>query len=233
MSKKFFSLISGDILHIAPKTKIVAAEAFSKMLDAEQVLSSVKEDAKAYRQSVAEECETLKEKAQKEGYEAGFSEWVEHVAKLQQEIDSVRDEYVKVLAPVALKATQKIVGSVLEKSEDAVFDIVANALKPVMQHKKVTIFVSKNDLQFLEKKRQDLKNLFESVEVLSIRERGDVSPGGCVIETEGGIINARLENQWAVLEQAFQTIFKKLKSEKVQPTEKKESKKETIESTND
>lgn len=239
MSKKFFSLISGDSLLIAPKTKIVTAKAFSTMLDAKEVIKTAKEDAKAYRLAVAEECETLKEQAQKEGYEAGFSKWAEHIAKLQQEIDSIRDEYVKILAPVALKATQKIVGSVLETSKDAVFDIVANSLKPVMQHKKITIYVNKNDLEYLEKKRQELKGLFESVEVLSIRERGDVSAGGCVIETEGGIINARLENQWAILEQAFHSIFKGLKSTnkkkktKDKPSKSKKTKKEAVESSGD
>jgi type III secretion protein L len=45
--------------------------------------------------------------------------------------------------------------------------------------------------------------------VLSLRDRSDIQPGGCIIETEGGIINAQLENQWRVLENALGILLKK------------------------
>ena len=36
-----------------------------------------------------------------------------------------------------------------------------------------------------------------------------IEPGGCIIETEAGIINAQLENQWRSLENAFESFMKK------------------------
>ena len=45
--------------------------------------------------------------------------------------------------------------------------------------------------------------MFEQINILSIQEKGDISPGGCIIETETGIINASIENQWNALELAF------------------------------
>ncbi|CDR34566.1 HrpE/YscL family type III secretion apparatus protein [Criblamydia sequanensis] len=208
MSGKFFSFIKGGRLHIAPGKKIVPKDDFSKMLESKEVLENVQKDAAIYRQSVAEECEKLKEIAQKEGYEMGFEKWAEHLVAFQKNIESLRDEYTKVLAPIALKAAQKIVGRAFDLSHDAVYDIVANALKPVLQHKRITIWVNKNDREILEKNRNRLKDLFENVELLSIREREDISQGGCIIETEGGIINAELENQWAILEKALSSLFK-------------------------
>lgn len=212
MSSKFFSLIKDGKIHLSPKTKIVKAEAFSELLNSIEVLEKVKKDALTYKQEVTEGSEKEKEAARKEGYEAGFKEWAEHVAKMQQEIESVRSEYTKVLAPIALKAAQKIVGKTMETSQEAIYDIVTNALKPVLQHKRITIWCNKDDLQILDKHRQDLKDLFETIEVLSIKERDDITRGGCVIETEGGIINAQLENQWAVLERAFESLFKEGKA---------------------
>lgn len=207
MSNEFFSLIHGDKVHLAPNKKVIPAEELQTLLEAKGVLEKVKEDAVTYREEVAKECETLKEQAQKEGYEAGFQEWAEHILTFQKQIDSIRHEYVKMLAPVTLKATQKIVGKAFEISDDLIYKIVENALKPVLQHKQITIYVNRDDVQFLEEHREDIKSIFESIEVLSIRERDDVTKGGCVIETEGGIINARLENQWAVLEKAFEKLF--------------------------
>ena len=38
-----------------------------------------------------------------------------------------------------------------------------------------------------------------------------MEPGGCLIETEAGIINAQLENQWRSLEAAFKAYTEKKK----------------------
>lgn len=207
MSKKFFSLLKKGTLHLAPNKKVIPAKELETLLDAKEILKTVQEEAKEYRKEVAAECEKLKEQAKKEGYEAGFKEWSEEILKFQERTDSLKQEYTSMLAPVALKATQKIVGKAFELSDDLIFQLVENALKPVLQHKRITIYVNREDISSLEKHREDLKKLFESIEILSIRERDDITKGGLVIETEGGIINARLENQWGVLEQAFEKLF--------------------------
>ncbi|MBN9377330.1 MAG: type III secretion system protein [Chlamydiales bacterium 38-26] len=208
MKKKFFSLIHGDSIHIAPETKVIPATEFSKALEAYEIVETVKADALKYKQEVAEEVEKLKEQAQKEGFEEGFKKWMEQIAKVEEEIIQVRHETEKVALPVALKAAKKIVGRELEVSENAIVDIVSNSLKAVVTHKRITIYVNRKDLEALEKSRIDLKNLFENLEVLTLRERSDVAPGGCIIETEGGIINAQLENQWRIMENAFDKMMK-------------------------
>jgi type III secretion protein L len=61
----------------------------------------------------------------------------------------------------------------------------------------------------LEAAKSQIKKVFEHLESLSIQERSDIEPGGCMIETEAGIINAQLENQWRSLEIAFESFMKK------------------------
>lgn len=208
MKKKFFSLIHGNSVHVAPKTRIIPASEFSKALEAYQVLEEVKKDALKYKEEVAKEIETLKEQAQKQGFEDGFKKWIEQIVKVEEEIVNVREETEKVALPVALKAAKKIIGRELELSENAIADIVSNSLKAVVTHKRITIYVNKKDLESLEKNRNKLKEIFENLEILTLRERSDVEPGGCIIETEGGIINAQLENQWRILENAFDKMMK-------------------------
>lgn len=207
--KKCFSLLYGDEVHIAPNTTIVPAEEFSTLMEASEVLHQIQEEADKYRMQIAVEQEQIKEQAKQEGFEEGFKAWTEHIAKLEQEIASVRKSMEKMILPVALKAAKKIVGREIELSEDTVVDIVANSLKAVSQHKKIVIYVNKKEIELLEKQKQRLKGMFEQLESLSIRERDDIERGGCVIETEGGIINARIENLWRVLEQAFEVLMMK------------------------
>lgn len=208
MSKKLFTLIFGDRIHAAPKAKIIPAEELSTLQDASQILEHVKDDAEKYRLQVAKECEELKENAFKEGYEEGYKQWTELLANFEKQLEALHKEMHQVIIPVALKAAKKIVGKEIELSEDAIVDIVASNLKAVTQHKKITIYVNKKELDALEKHKQKLRDLFENLESLSIRPRDDVAPGGCIIETEVGIINAQMEHRWKVLEKAFEALMK-------------------------
>lgn len=208
MSKKFLSLIHGDSVRIAPKTKVIPAADFSTLVSAEEVLIKVKEDAIQYKKEVVLEVETLKEKAQQDGFEEGFKAWIEHIAKLEAVIAAVRRDMERLLIPVALEAAKKIVNKEVELSKDTIVDIVAGTLKSVSQHKRITIYVNKKDFEAMEANRPRLKQVFENLEVLSIRPRADILQGGCIVETEGGIINAQLENRWRILESAFQSMMK-------------------------
>ena len=209
MSDKLFSTIHGkDEVRLAPEQKILPAKAFSTLLDSKQLLKSVRKDAEEYKKGVVSESEKLKEEAQKEGFEAGFSQWSDHLAELVAETERAHDEVSKVVIPLALKAAKKIVGREIELNKEATVDIVANALKAVAQHKKIMVYANKNDIEALEEARPRLKAIFERLELLSIRERDDVEAGGCIIETEAGIINAQLANQWQILERAFEALMK-------------------------
>lgn len=209
MSNQLFTLFSKEQIQITPQTKVIPADSFSKLLSLEEMLKLVQEDEKKYRVDIVAECEKLKEQAQREGFEAGFKEWASQLATLEGEILKVRKELAQILAPVALKAAKKIVGRELQQSETAIVDIVANVLKTVAQHKKITVYANPKDMLILERNRPRLKEVFESLESLSLRPKEDIESGGCVIETEAGIINARLDNQWKVLEHAFEAIFSK------------------------
>ena len=207
MSKKFFSLIHGEQIHIAPNTKVIPSDAFSTLIDAQEALDQVRKDAEQYKKEVVSDIEKLKSQAQKEGFEQGFSEWVQKIAELEAEISKVRKDVQKVIVPIALKAAKKIVGREIEISNQTVIDIIANSLKVVSQHKKIRIYVNPKEFDAIEENRNRIKSIFENLEALSIQPKDDVDPGGCVIETEAGIINAQLENQWIILENAFQKLI--------------------------
>lgn len=208
MSKKFFTLIYGDRIQAAPKKKIIPAEELSVLQSSREVLEHIQQDADKYRMQVAKESEVLKENAFKEGYEEGYKQWTELLANFEKQLQALHKEMQQVIIPVALKAAKKIVGREIELSEDAIVDIVSTNLKAVSQHKKITIFVNKKELEILEKNKPRLRELFEHLESLSIRPRDDIAPGGCMIETEIGIINAQMEHRWTVLEKAFEALLK-------------------------
>lgn len=209
-----FTLIDEDEIHLAPKTKVIAAEDFSQLIQASEIVAKTKESDLAFRLAVAKECETLKELAQQAGFEEGLQKWNEQIALFENEIKKIRQEMENSIVPLALTAVKKIIGRELESKPETIVEIVATALKTVSHHRKITIYVNQFDLEQVELQKPRLKALFERLESLSIAAREDIQPGGCIIETESGIINAQLESQLQALEAAFRNFFQNKKKGK-------------------
>jgi type III secretion protein L len=212
VARKLFDLINDGEIYLEADSKIIKKESLAKALSGDEMLAKIKEDAEKYRADVIKEIEAEKTSAREEGYQEGFNNWLELIAKQEAEIKQVRKDYEKILVPVLIKAVKKIVGHELENRQDTIIDIIGSSLKAVSTHKKITLYVSPKEKSVVDANRNKLKSYFEQLEVFQIRERADIEPGGVVIETEGGIINAKLENQWAVLEKAFENLFKGNKS---------------------
>ncbi len=206
---KFFSLFSSKEVHLAPGKKTVPSSEFSKVVSAQEVIETVKEEASSYKKDVTIEAEKIKESAFNEGFQEGLVSLNKHLLMLDEELKILQKETHAKILPLALKAARKIIGEELKLHPDRIVDIVLTALKPVTQHRKVTIHVNRQDLDVIEINRPKIKAIFEHLDNLSIQERDDIEPGGCMIETEAGIINAQLENQWRALESAFASFMDK------------------------
>ena len=121
----------------------------------------------------------------------------------------IEHDLQNLVLPLALKAAKKIVGTELQSHPETIVEIVRQNLKAVTQAHHIKIYVNRKDYEFLEKKKKEIKKILDHVQTFTVEEREDVSSGGCIIETEAGIINASLENQWRALEAAFEAFMKK------------------------
>jgi type III secretion protein L len=205
---KFFSLISGGVIKAAPGVKVIPKKEMEKILSGQQVLTQVKKDALAYRKQVAEECEKIKQTAAEEGFKQGLEKLNKHILKLHDQIEKAKEDVQDKMIPLALQAARKILGEELKLDRTKIVSIIKQALKPVTDHRQIKIFVSKEDLSILDEHKEEIKKILSQTKAFSIQERDDIEPGGCIIETEAGIINAQLENQWLALEAAFKAFEK-------------------------
>jgi len=206
---KYFSLLSGGSIHQAPGKKVIPAKEFSTLKDASEIMETVVRESAEFKQQVVVEAEKTKELAFQEGFQDALLSLNHHILLLDQELGRIREDVHKRILPLALKAARKILGEELKLHPDRIIDIVQTSLKPVTQHRRITIYVNRVDLEHIESAKNKFKKMFEKLENLSIQERADIEPGGCIIETEAGIINAQLENQWRALETAFESFAKK------------------------
>lgn len=206
--KKLFSYLFSGNLHLSSSQKIIPAPEFSLLLEGKEVLEKAIEDAIHKKNEAEKEAEELKKKAIEEGFQEGLIQLNKHILDLEEHGRTIYRETQNSILRLALQAAKKIVNKELETHPDTIVDIVIQALAPVKQSHKITLFVNKIDRDILEENKPRIKEIFEQLQFFGIQERADISPGGCVIETESGIINASVENQWKSLEIAFSRYMK-------------------------
>ncbi len=205
---RLFALIEGGQVHPASNKKVIHSEDFSTLVSAHDLLEKTRNDRVALQERAEKEAEELKKKGYEEGYQEGLTQLNENILALDNEKKRLRHEMNQLILPLALKAAKKIVAGELKANPETIVDIVLQAIAPVLQNRKITIYVNKADKEILETEKPRLKEKLEQLELLMIKEREDISPGGCMIETETGIINATIENQWRGIEAAFDRYLK-------------------------
>jgi len=201
--KTFSFLEDPHTVHLQTHQKVLPKEEFSTLVSAQEVLQKAQEEAHNIIERTKEECEILKHKAQEEGFQQGLCAFNDHLLSLNEEAQKLQHEMQKMILPLALKAAQKIVKKEIEMFPNTIVDIVMQVITSAKNNKRITIFANKKDVDALETNKPKIKQLLDQVQVLSVQEKDDISPGGCIIETESGIINASIENQWLALELAF------------------------------
>lgn len=201
---KFFSLIFQGEVHPSTDDKVIPAKDFSQLVKANALVKKAEEDVVHAHQEAEKEAQRLKAEAKAEGFQEGLEQFNEHLLAFEATARALRLELQQQIIPIALKAAKKVVATQLELKPDTIVDIVLQALTPAMHSRRVILYVNKEDKEILESHKSKIKTILEQLQTLSIQERADISPGGCIIETEAGIINVTIENQWRALEAAFE-----------------------------
>lgn len=201
---KFFSLLFQGDIHPASDKKVIPADEYSKLLNAAEILEKAKADAEKLLEDTKEDCVELKKDAKDQGFEEGLEAFNEQILYQNEQLKAIRHNMQQMVLPIALKAAKRIVAKELETFPETIVDIVMQAIAPIAEGHKITIFINKADKEYLDKHKPKLEEKLSQVDIIAIQEKADVTPGGCIIQTESGMINATLENQWKALERAFE-----------------------------
>ncbi len=201
---KFLTFIQQSEIHPASAEKVIPAKDFSILLETKLLIEHAQEDIVLYKQKVEKECKKLRAQAKKQGFDEGLEQFGTYITDLEKKMLFWYSELQKKVLPLALQAAKKIVSQQLSLDPETIVRIVSETLKSVKQSPDITIYVNKLDKEILEANKPTLKKNLEQVKTFTIQERDDIEQGGCVIETDSGIINAKIDKLWESLEHAFQ-----------------------------
>lgn len=174
---------------------IDAAEALIE--DAERNAATLLEDA---RRQVRAMLDSAKEDGEREG--AGQAQHMrEEIAGLQERmLKEVEGEVVR----AAIRVAGELLAAELATREDAVVDVACTALQAAKNARDINLRTAPRDAPVLRKHKARLVSVLARAKDLEIREDKRVKPGGVLIETESGVVDAQLETQLEELTRALE-----------------------------
>ena len=189
--------------------------------DAMEQIENEKLQFESYRQQQLAELEQLKhswleeklvleqnayEKGFQEGYEEGIrkanADMSESLQLANQVVENSRinaQKYVedqeKVILELALKATERIIGTALDLDEEVYISLVKRGLKEVREMKEIKIYVSPTYHHVLTKNRTELVEMVPTDVPLLIFVNDQLNDTECYIETNHGRIVLSIDDQ--------------------------------------
>ena len=131
-------------------------------------------------------------------------------------LDDIRKEVYhsaeKEVVSLALAIAEKIVQHEISLKKDIILNVLTQAIQKIVDSDKITIRVNPSDLQFLKDQKHQYSHLFEDMENLTFEEDETILSGGCLIDTNLGDIDARINKQFEAVEEAFSSELAKTKS---------------------
>jgi type III secretion protein L len=121
------------------------------------------------------------------------------LARAKMQAGQILAENEKNALELALKIAAKIIGRDLERDPETLAEICATATEAARSAKAMVMRVHPDDGKLLREKRPRLMELIGRAIDLSIRDDDDIERGGCLIQTEFGVIDGQIRTQFEML----------------------------------
>ncbi len=131
-----------------------------------------------------------------------LEEALRELARVKNEIRACAE---KEAVELALAVAKKIVCQEISANNQIVLNVVKEALKKVESKEEIVIKINPVDLKVIERFRADTPELFQEIGDVVFKGDSSLTNGGCVIETNLGEVDARIEKQLMAVEEAFRS----------------------------
>ena len=163
-----------------------------------------------WEQEAEQKIKEAYEKGKEESTSAAEEKISEKVAQLASIIESLKEERQSLLkqaetavVDMSLAIARKFVDTATVMNSDLIKKTIKSAVKMVTEKDKVIIRINPEDLEEVRAHQDDIIFIGDGIGKLEIRPDKKVDRGGCVVETEAGNIDARIESRFAEIEKTL------------------------------
>lgn len=193
-----------------------ARKAFAR----ERRLSAGEREEQAYQKGLVEgKGQGLIEGEQK-GFELATRKIEPLITSIQQALIKLSDIRVEIyqqieteVVELALAIARKVICREVSTDKETVVCVAREALSKVDDPGNIKIKMNPADLQFVNETKYQLSDLMADVNNVTLEAEENIQSGGCVIETDLGEIDARIEKQLQAVEESFRETMDKTVTE--------------------
>ncbi|MBF0320067.1 MAG: HrpE/YscL family type III secretion apparatus protein [Nitrospirae bacterium] len=185
--------------------KIIKASEYAEILKANEAIAA----ANTRAAEIIRESQTAYEAAKAKGYEDGMEEAKQE--KSVQLIDTATDvvNYMATVeakvVDVVMKAVEKLIGQISDTGP--VVETVHRSLGALMSQKQVVLRVNPADAPELQARVSGILKDFPKIQFVDVQTDPNITRGGCILESDAGTVDARMETQLKALGQSLGKKF--------------------------
>ena len=170
---------------------------------AERIVEESRQRAREIVEKAQAEQAAIREQSSREGYEDGLRQLNEVIADAKRKYGKILEGAESELLRLSLKIAERIVGKALELDRSILLDIIHKAIQSLKYQKEIRIRIHPEDVAYLKDQKMQLYAMLGESKEIEVVEDPLVRRGGCIIDTEIGTIDARLETQLKVMERTL------------------------------
>lgn len=189
--------------------KIIKRELFEASQEARNIVDAARREAEQIVAKAEQERTASVEAGLQLGYEEGLKGWNHILAGAREARENLKAEWEESLLHLAVRVAEKIIGEQLRLHPDTIVPIVREALRSVGQERQLTLLIHPDHRESVQANLDRLQALVGSSRQIHLVANPDIAPGGCVVESELGVIDAKLETQLKCLEEILLSASKK------------------------
>ena len=190
----------------APGAKILRKDVYEAGLNARDVLEAAKKQAQALIEEAEQRRNAIVEDARQVGFRQGIAEWDRALEAVRQAQDALEIKYEPQMIRLAVKIAEKIIGEELRSRPETVVSIARECLRGVRHEHSLTLRVNPKEADEVQRNLASLVEVAGSGRRIQVAPDGAVAPGGCIVDSTVGVIDARLETQLKCLEEILLRI---------------------------
>lgn len=179
------------------KARVIESEAQAVLAQARKRAEEI--ESRAYDEGFAQ--------GRLDGEELGKKQFEAMARRLEKLIEKIGLEGARILpkyeaqmVELSLAMARRVIGEELKTGPEAVLSSIRSAMKMVIEGSNIRIHLNPEDMQLIEGKIKDSLQPAGGHQVDMVSD-AMIGKGGCLIETDFGLIDATLESRWKAVEE--------------------------------
>lgn len=182
--------------------------------DREEIIAEAEKEAQQIISEAQNEAEKIKEQAQQqvdqriqqqiekevravreeqtEAFEEAANELLEQFeAAMDDQLDRLECQAARLVAGIV----EKVIAQKVAADDQIVVEVTRQALRQLEDAHSLTVTVHPDDKETLSEQKEQLRKVAGGLEDIQVSTDEDIQSGGCLLDSDGGEVDARIESQ--------------------------------------